>query len=339
MNKNHVVIVAPVHIQVSEEWMDQIDKQECDVIIVDDSNGKVNLPERWERLDYKAQENLLGTYFYERFTRFHKSSSCKSIGLYYAYLKGYENVIVLDSDCVVPDNFIRDHLIALHRKGYTQWVNPLDKIGWYSRGYPYSKRDKEVKLNMGMWYKNLDLYGKDQLEKRAPELSLVTGVNVAPGILPLSGMNLMIKRELIPAMLFLPNFRYGDNKFGRHDDIFGGYILQKIMQMKGDAVTYGIPFVKHETIVRPSEDAAEEEAMIKYEDAFYEEVDTIFSVMKEFSQKGTSTYWGYFAFFADLFSTSSNPLFKDLVDPLKLWKDIFEIHEGEHLLTPSKEND
>ncbi len=274
-----ISIVAPVHIQPSKDWITSLDTEaklhKADVIIIDDSDGKVKLPKHWKVFGYKAQEKYLGKDLYTLFEQFHKSSSCKNFGLVYSYRENYDVTIVLDSDCIVKDGFISLHLNFLQAKG-DGWINPITETNLYSRGFPYSKRLQDKWCHMGLWTNELDLYGKDRIgnDNITKDYMPIHAYSVAPGFIPLSGMNLSFVREALPFMLFLPNFTTdSDEKFIRHDDIFGGYIFQKIAHMKNKSLSYGLPIVYHDTIVHPEEDAAEEEPMYKYEDEFYAVID------------------------------------------------------------------
>jgi hypothetical protein len=282
-------IVAPCHIMPSAMWCTNLrmaaHNGNADVIIVDDSNGVVDYPfKNWEGFkifDYRAQEIALGRELYQQFTQFHKSSSCKNFGLWYAYKHGYESVIVIDSDCIVEPQMVREFNDMLEQKGQG-WANPLFDTGFYSRGFPYSKRNIKRWLHMGLWTNELDLYGTDRLHAeteppKMPSKFYSTYFEETP-FFPLSGMNVAFAREAIPYMLFLPNFSYGDEDFSRHDDIWGGYILQKAALANNKALSFGMPYVLHDTIVIPEEDAKEEEAMIEYEDIFYEFVDNAFKL-------------------------------------------------------------
>jgi hypothetical protein len=276
-----ICLVTTVHIQPSKKWIDALPN--CDIIIVDDSDGKVEINKPNVRMfDYKKQKELLGD-LYEGFEKFHKSSSCKNFGNWVAYNEGYDIVIGIDSDCVCPIDIIEKHLKALDMEGYG-WANPLYKIHWYPRGFPYSKRGLEVVANMGLWEDTLDINGKDvmianeKLEK-VPYSSNITGNSIVTGKIPFSGMNWACKREYLPYLMFLPNFDHKGLKFRRHDDIFGGYIFQKFLEKMGKCMSYGEPIIKHETELYPIEDAIAETAMNNNDDEFYQIIDEAFSVM------------------------------------------------------------
>lgn len=277
-----VSIVSPLHIQPSKEWITALDNEAkisgADVIIVHDSwkiQKMKGLPKSWKVFTYTEQLKYFGKDLYSMFKQFHKSSSIKNFGMIYSYREKYDVCIVIDSDCIVQPDFVALHLAALEIPG-DGWQNPIPETGLYSRGFPYSKRKQEKWCHMGLWTNELDLYGKDRIDNDniPKELKISHAYNHVPGFIPLSGMNVSFKREALPYMLFLPNFTTDTGeKFIRHDDIWGGYIFQKIAKSMNKSISYGLPIVYHDTVVDPVADAIEEEPMYKYEDEFIDMVD------------------------------------------------------------------
>jgi hypothetical protein len=283
-----IAIVAPVHVNLSPEWIQSMlavtkGKDNVRVIIVDDSDGKVELPSEWDVYGYDRQREELGDEMYALFERFHKSSSCRNFGHWIAWRDGADIIIGLDSDCVVPPDFISQHMYNLLKKSHG-WTNPLEGTGWFSRGYPYHQRHLKTILSLGLWNAELDLYGKDRVDnpdKNTSDLPKPFESRVADGFVPLSGMNWACWADAVPGLLFLPNFDYmhGEKqiKFRRHDDIWGGYIFQKMMELRNERIIYGYPVVQHQTVVNADKDAEEEEGMVMFEKLFLESVDMLFS--------------------------------------------------------------
>ena len=284
-----ICIAGSAHIRNSEmcspEWIRALEQERinsgADIIIAHDSwkQPSLDLPKEWKVFDYKAQEEELGKDLYESFKQFHKNCSIKNFALWYAYKNNYDVAIIIDSDCIISPGFVKEHLTALliHGDG---WHNPLIhhlEVPVYSRGFPYSKRNLKKWAHMGLWTNEPDLYGSDRvgLEIHPKLKNLHDFPEHVPvsSFFPLSGMNVSFVREAIPYMLFLPVFHFEGEKFNRHDDIWGGYIFQKIANMKNVSLSYGLPHVFHNTTVDAEADAREEAAMIKYEDEFYKLVD------------------------------------------------------------------
>lgn len=272
-----VAIVAAVHIQPSELWIKALNyvSKSATIIIVDDSDGAVTLPENWDVYGYDRQREVLGD-LYSQFEMFHKSAACKTFGLWLAYQRGFDPIIVIDSDCVIPPDFVAQHIEKLLSYG-DGWENPLKGTGFYSRGFPYHERNKPLWAHMGLWENELDLYGTDRIGKTPPAMPPFVAQASTGALFPLSGMNVAFRNDAAPFMMFLPNFAFNEEQFTRHDDIWGGYIFQKIARAKGFALSYGGPNVFHETVVIPEEDAAAEVSMIKYERDFYRMIDDALS--------------------------------------------------------------
>ncbi len=320
--KYKIAIVCPVHIQPSKEWVDSLKSVAKDhtVIIVDDSDGKVELPAEWDIYDYARQKSYLGEAMYGRFEIFHGSSACRNFGHFVAYNGDFDIIIGLDSDCIVPPSFISSHISALESNA-TGWTNPISRSGWFSRGYPYHERNKKVILNMGLWDNELDLYGKDRVDRPGRDTKQPWNnkeINVAQSIMPLSGMNWACWREAIPALLFLPNFEIGDDKIRRHDDIWGGYIFQKIAHLMGHRLTYGSPIVKHDTVVDAQADAKLEEGMICHEQNYYQTIDVVITNVSKWEDYRVS-----FLAFIESMSEYETVYVDKIKEPLEFWRDLF----------------
>lgn len=319
-------IVVPAHIPLTEEWVEAL-KREADVasatvFIVDDSDGKLgDLPINWQVFGYEKQEAFLGNLYPEFAKLFHKGSACRVFGHLVAYAQGFDFVIGLDSDCVVPKGFVANHTHTLNKNFGGGWQNPIKGSGFYPRGYPYYMRDWKVVCNMGTWNKTLDLNGADRRVDEPTECVATEGIAVAP--IPLSGMNFSITREALAGFLFLPNFDYGKDRFRRIDDIWGGYIFQKITQSLRNSVTYGWPIVTHETVVDAQADADEEAGMYLWEERFIWEVDTIFAMM--FTEGKQKDYASAFKKFAEYCDSNSSILSKT-IDSIKWWVKAWETY-------------
>lgn len=348
MNKPRVAITCPIPADPTNVFLEALPR-DVDLLISDDSNGKLSFTQDRQRTfsyDYEAQQKVIGK-DYEMFKKFHKSASCRNFVHYMAYKEGYDYIVALDYDCVVPKNYIETHLRPLEakstviRSSSTGWVNPIESEQWYTRGYPYSKRvpgakvterdsDARVVLNMGLWENVVDINGIDKVRgpapKQFPKTRPYSGVD---GFIPLCGMNNIFIREITPAYFFLPNFKVGDWEVSRHDDIWGGYIFQKLAQKKGDIITYGDPVVFHERESNQAGVLYYEHSMHALEPYFYDLVDSAAEHLKQ------STYRDMFAAFADGFavelSKRSQKLpshyyaaFMDLHSALNLWTRLFQ---------------
>lgn len=236
--------------------------QEVAFIVVDDSDGKLAPAPRpnVRFYDYAAQRRIAGEHYG---AMPHKSSASRNFGHYLAFKEGFRAIIALDYDCKLRAGWLEQHLSSLTEVEDAPalrgaWVNPIDAPGFYARGYPYEYRSSEyaaqattasgqVKLNLGIWDGILDINGIDKLQLEPPEdPGLEKGPNrIALGNLPICGMNTAFLSELAPAYFFMPDVWIKGWQLSRHDDIWGGYVVKKLMDVRGDLVSYGGPVVEH----------------------------------------------------------------------------------------------
>jgi hypothetical protein len=324
LQKYKIAIVTQVHIQPSDEWIKSLASvgKNHTVIITDDSNGKVKLPAEFNVYDYARQKEELGEELDKEFEQFRHSSGSGNFGRWLAYKQGFDIIMVIDSDCIVPPDFVAKHLEALMSNSYG-WENTLQNTNWFARGFPYHERMRKTILNVGLWENELDVNGRDRLKREHPPLSAgVVKQDIAHGMVPLCGMNFAMWSYALPAFLFLAGFTDGTERFGRHDDIWGGYIFQKIMQKNHDMITFGNPIVFHDTIVDAQEDADTEQALIKWEEDFYNIVDMAFEEIYE------GSYDGLFKEFAtkiEKYWDNESVIFRHMLPGIRFWVKAFEL--------------
>lgn len=321
--KYSIAIVSQVHIQPTEEWIQSLQSVGRDhtVIITDDSDGKVKLPGEFDVYDYARQKEELGDDLYKEWGQFQHSSGSGNFGRWVAYRKGFDIIMVIDSDCVVPPDFVAKHLESLMANSYG-WENTIKNTNWFARGFPYHERMRKTILNIGLWENELDVNGRDRVKRveHPPKSPGVDKQEIAHGMIPLCGMNFAMWSYALPAFLFLAGYTDGTERFGRHDDIWGGYIFQKLMQKNHDMIKFGNPIVFHDTVVVPEEDAATEESLIKWEETFYGIVDMACEEIY------ADTYPNMFELFVDNFEElagGKSNVFKPLIPGMKLWVKMF----------------
>jgi hypothetical protein len=318
LKKYKIAVVAPVHIKLTDEWIASLKAvtKDCTVIIVDDSDGKVELPAEWDVYGYARQEAELGE-LYKDFKQFHKSSACRNFGHWIAYKQGFDIIIALDSDCIVGPDFISKHVEELSCNSYG-WVNTIKNTSWFPRGYPYFERMRPTVMNIGLWEHELDINGRDRVKRGQPPAGpMIDKQEIAHGILPLCGMNVAMWSYAVPGFLFLPNIDMGEVKIRRYDDIWGGYIFQKLMQKTNDLIRYGYPIVYHDTIVDADADAELEEDGIRLEASFYNIVDTVCADINP------DTYANMFKELASFGIWKQSP-FKKYLPGFELWVKMFD---------------
>ena len=142
-------------------------------------------------------------------------------------------------------------------------------------------------------------------------------------------MNFILYREALSGFLFLPNFNSYDTAFRRIDDVWGGYIFQKLAQKKHQAISYGQPIVEHVTKINAIADTDEERAMYKYEDEFIETVD---NAIKEMHCTANNSYSALYEEFVKYFeywrgTSFDRAPFKNLSPAMQWWLDAWRKYE------------
>jgi hypothetical protein len=251
-------VVTPMPASFDWSIFDGIDASEADVIIVEDSDEPLDVPAGLAtHVISRSEQRHLMPRVPGRPYPIH-SAAVRNFGHLWAYKNGYDPIIALDYDCRPDAGWVEAHLgklspcVGLKVHG---WLNPIASDEVYARGFPYEERDQlpprferpvhgEVKLCLGLWTRNVDLYGTDRLTSDAPStVTARSGGYLGPAAI--SGMNVAFRRELVPAYFFLPDVAVGGWQMSRHDDIWGGYVLTRLMALRGDLYRCDGPVVEH----------------------------------------------------------------------------------------------
>ncbi len=258
-----IAVVIPIPNDPDWSIFDEL-SEDIPIIVCDDSDGKLApAPRRNVRFfDYAAQQAVMGKHWS---AIPHRSAACRNFGHFLAYREGFDTIVALDYDCRTRSGWLAEHLRSLGARADAlalrgTWINTVQQPGFYARGYPYDYRNAEaarvdqvvatgdVKLNVGVWDNVVDLNGIDKLQADPPSHpGLLPGEHnaIALGNIPLCGMNTAFRAELTPAYFFLPDIWIEGWQLSRHDDIWGGYILKRLMDLRGDLVSFGRPVVEH----------------------------------------------------------------------------------------------
>ena len=327
-----VAVVIPCPSDPDWSLFEDID---ADIILVDDSDGRLSPP------------TGLATAVVPSVKAFgQRSAACRNAGHLWAFREGYETIIALDYDCRPREGWLDEHLAALnnrfvHAGVRAAWVNPLAGTGLYSRGLPYEHRDGEpattvvafgqLKVNMGLWDNVLDLNAIDRLALRLPigaECPLNWLANpVAVGNIPVCGMNTAFRADLTPAYFFLPDVDVRGWPLSRHDDIWGGYILKKLMALRGDLFSFGAPVVEHTRLSNQENAIIREHWMHLLARGFFEIVDDAVARVK------AGSYADMYGQFVDAFAAavdwSNEPrhyceVYRELHKPMVRWAKEFK---------------
>ncbi len=262
VDQRRVAVVIPMPNDPDWTIFEEL-SEDVTIIVPDDSDGNLSPAPRGNVVyyDYSAQRDIMG----ENWDAIpHKSAACRNFGHVLAYREGYDVIVALDYDCRVRPGWLETHLEALATVTNApalrgEWVNSITAPGFYARGYPYEFRNEErsrveettasgpVKINMGVWDNILDLNGVDKLPKEPPyDPGLYGHENrIALGNIPVCGMNTSFAADITPAYFFLPDLWVDGWQLSRHDDIWGGYVVKKLMDLRGDLFAFGRPIVEH----------------------------------------------------------------------------------------------
>lgn len=294
-----VCVVIPIPDDPPWELFDAI-PADIPIIVSDDSDGRLAPPPRANvhYFDYAAQQRYAGRHYA---AMPHKSAASRNIGHYIAYREGFDVIVALDYDCGTRPGWLAAHLEALTKVVDAPARRPVAEGGWvntvdarfadgspvYARGFPYEWRSDEaaatgatvatgeVKLNMGVWERILDLNGIDKLYGGEPGTpGTADSTTVALGNVPLCGMNTAFAAEITPAYYFLPDVWVDRWQLSRHDDIWGGYVAKRLMDLRGDLVAFGGPVVEHTKQTRLERVVVLEQWMHLMSVPFYDLVDT-----------------------------------------------------------------
>ena len=344
------VVVMPSIRTVNLDYLASI-PSEIKVIVVDDSNGRIEPNrENMEVYRYADYREVLGD-CEDIIPR--KTDTCRSFGFYMAWRQGYRYVITLDDDCVTHPGFLAQHaILGQHREVKAvvsnPWYNTLDNLvlnpngesgrHWYARGFPYWCRinpperpvfgssSGRIVCNMGMWLQVPDINGLDKIDHevpdgvamREPTLAVSKGTNFSLCI-----MNVGFLAEIVPAFYQLPmNVEICGVRLDRFGDIWSGYILKRLADVRGDLITIGEPLVTHTKAGNTLRETRVEHFGHLLENHFYRFVDE--SVDKVTPGDYNSMYGQFAENFASAVTNDGLPpayvdFFEDMSDKMIRW--------------------
>ena len=198
------------------------------------------------------------------------NSPCRrNVAILWAYEHGADVIITLDDDNLATEyDAVGEHTSSIGES--LPWM--LDaKAGWFNvcsllqernnveflhRGYPPGQRwkndwvaldranEKRIVVNAGLWTGDPDTDAITRLERPLRVDGFKPGqpskIVLAPGTWsPFNCQNTALAREIIPAYFLNP-------MIGRHDDIFAGYIINRLAEHFGHVIAFGTPLAFHD---------------------------------------------------------------------------------------------
>jgi reversibly glycosylated polypeptide/UDP-arabinopyranose mutase len=215
-----------------------------------------------------------------------KTDAVRNLGfIFAARAKCYDYILTLDDDVAPPagGDPIQEHLGVLNRRVPISWMNtaldsyprtslrqavyeyggpPRYEYGGppgdvpHLRGFPYGIRDEApVMVSHGVWVDVPDFDGRTQLEltdhgKRPQDLPYYLPYFRGPvpkgAMFPMSGMNVMIRKEALPHFYFAPmGPDSGYPNLHRFGDIWCGIFLKRACDVRNWAFYTGASTVLH----------------------------------------------------------------------------------------------
>jgi hypothetical protein len=271
-----MIVVIPSNRRVDLAYLDPLIERGARFVVVDDSEGSVRIDHpQFEVYTWADRRKMLGPLdvgFPKR------NGAARDFGFYIAWKSSDpgEIIVALDDDCrVYHADFYDQVRAALSDRERTvvtcegAHLNILDLYRGtpdhlFPRGFPYSARSqyggvqrlaavaRPVAFNLGLWKGFFDVNAIDKIngpEYRHPDAALAqpSAIVERGKLISVCSMNMQFRRELIPAAYQLPMHvavmpgwvvdRYGD--------IWGGFILKTLMDLKQDAMAVGEPMVDH----------------------------------------------------------------------------------------------
>jgi hypothetical protein len=271
-----VIVVIPSARSVSFDYLKPLIEAGCRFIVVDDSTGNITIDHpQFEVYNWNDQERLLGDL---KIAIPRKNGACRDFGFYIAWKESDpgETIIALDDDCYVEEQDFAARVEATLGKGTRPVASGQGKhfnilncyrnveANIYPRGFPYSVRadyepwtfdqkiSGEVTFNLGIWREIFDVNAIDKLRGPRycyPDAELIHESVVVPegALVSVCSMNMQFRRELVPVVYQLlmhvevmPGW-----VIDRYGDIWGGFILKALMDLKGEQMAVGAPMIRH----------------------------------------------------------------------------------------------
>ncbi|HSY49356.1 MAG TPA: hypothetical protein VLC46_11135 [Thermoanaerobaculia bacterium] len=202
------------------------------------------------------------------------SDNRRNVGFLMALDRGAELLISIDDDnyCLDDVDFVGEHLAAgttsdaVSTESDDGWINICslldsstnDEI--FPRGFPYfARRQKRtlreadvqparVAVNVGLWLSDPDVDAMTRLVQ-APHIASAKNRSLRLGgdtWTPINTQNTAVVRDAIAAYYYVRmGFSLGGLRIDRYGDILSGYLIQKCVKTRGDAIRIGSPIADH----------------------------------------------------------------------------------------------
>jgi hypothetical protein len=257
-------------------WEDKGDWDE--IILIEDNTSKTFEVESKWRIHHYSHKEISEELGDNSWIISRKDSACRTFGFKKAWDFGAEWILSLDDD-TFPDSSLCKGICAEHLEVINSFTVCKCSVGKRSRGLPYRNLGKinNIVCNMGLWtnigdWDSVQSLADDNLSNyfTPPIDSFLAHPQHR---YPFCGMNIFFKRSVIPAMYF--PLMGDDYKFYRQDDIWAGWIFQKIFEHLRLCWSIGKPWIEHRRASDPFVNLIKESTGIKKNEYFWQRINDI----------------------------------------------------------------
>ena len=271
-----MIVVIPSNRSIDLSYLGPLIDSNARFIVVDDGEGSISVDHpSFSVYTWKDRRKMLGPLdrFFPR-----NNGACRSFGFYRAWHDSDpgEIIVALDDDCRVRSgDFAEQVARSLSDEARPEattvgeHLNILDLYesndgSLFPRGFPYSARvnysgatvsgnaRRNVVFSLGLWTGIYDINAVDKIggnKYEFPDAKLQhRSVLVAAGkLVSVCSMNMQFRREVLPAAYQLPMHVpvIKDGVIDRYGDIWGGFILKTLIDIRGDGLAVGEPMIEH----------------------------------------------------------------------------------------------
>jgi len=271
-----MIVVIPSNREINLSYLSPLIDAGARFIVVDDTEGTITVDHpRFSVFNWGHRRDILGE-LDPLFPR--RNGASRDFGFLMAWKESDpgEIVVALDDDCEVyhPDFPSRvesvlstaSRPVATCEGGHLNIVDLYEGAprDLYPRGFPYSARvdyrpasflppeQRPVTFCLGLWKSIFDINAIDKIQGPPhdhPDAELRhPTVSIAPGkLVSVCSMNMQFRREVTPAVYQLP--MHVEVMPGwvidRYGDIWGGFVLKTLMDLRGESMAVGEPMIRH----------------------------------------------------------------------------------------------
>ena len=274
-----MIVIIPSNRTITLENLTPLIDDGARFIIVDDPPGSITIDHpQFEVYNWNDRKRMLGALDIGIPRR---TGACMAFGFYIAWHDAAKDEIIITfgDDCEITDRAfpakVREALSNRPRplmSGTTPSFNILDAyetVGpdLFPRGFPYSERGSYVPwtagdavsapsaFNLGLWTGAFDVNAVDKIRGPRwddPDARLRHESILVPPepLLCVCSMNMQFRQFLLPAVYQVPMHIETMPHWvvDRYGDIWGGYVLRRLMALAGDMMSVGAPTIQHNKV-------------------------------------------------------------------------------------------